>query len=990
VFPSLLLVGLIQFEVAAGDARTVSFDRDVRPILVGRCFRCHGPGTAEAGLRLSDSVSGLATLESGERAVVPGDPDASELIRRITAADDARMPPDSALTGEQIATLRDWIAQGTNWPQHWAYRPLQPTPPPSLSGKELNDWAQTPVDNFIAARLEEENLAPSPEADRRTLLRRVTLDLIGLPPTPAEYDAFLADERPGAYERVVERLLASPHYGERWARRWMDLVHYAESHGQDQDRPRENSWPYREFLIKAFNRDLPYADFVRWQVAGDALRPDDAQAIIATGFLATGPWDESSLRDINEDSIDRQIARYLDRDDIVTTVMSTLTSTSVQCARCHDHKFDPISQNDYYALQAVFAGVDKANRAFDADPQVARTRHELEAKRDRARQFAAAKDAQLLDLLPAPQLAEWEVEYARTLGAWRPAAIVAAKSGGGATVTPQNDRSLLASGARPDKDIYTVDLRPDGQRLTGLQLEVLAHDDLPMRGPGRQDNGNLHLNEIRAFVVSPQQGIAAREITLQNPIADFDQDGWTIAMAVDGNPNTAWGIHPAVGQDHQAVIEFATPIELAGDEQLRIELHQIHGGGHLIGRLRLNTTDQPAPFPRQFTAVPPEVRAALKLPVDERSTEQSLAVTAFCLEQTIAASLKQLPAPSLVYCGTNQFTADKSFRPAETPREVRVLGRGQINAPGDVAAPGTIAGMGDLPSRFELAEPQNEAARRIALADWLSDERNVLVWRSIVNRAWQQRFGRGLVDTPSDFGHLGGSPTHPELLDWLTVEFQRHGGSLKWLDQLLVTSAVYRQSSAHRAEPAAVDQANTLLWRMNVRRLDAEQIRDAILQQSGRLDPQMEGPSVRQFIQSPGIQVTPTVDYLGFDVDAPANQRRSVYRFVFRTLPDPFMEAMDCPDASQLAPERTESVTALQALATLNDRHMARQAELLATQLQADHPQPDDQIAALIEVLFARTPRPGEAAAVAKYVQQHGLANAARFLWNTNEFMFVE
>jgi hypothetical protein len=945
---------------------------------------------AEAGLRLNDPASGLASLESGHRAVVPGDPEASELIRRITAGNDERMPPDSSLTDEQIATLREWITNGADWPQHWAYRPLKQAAPPSLDSEELRHWTRTPVDNFIAARLAEQNLTPSPETDRRTLLRRVTLDLIGLPPTAAEYAAFLADDQPGAYERVVEQLLDSPHYGERWARRWMDLVHYAESHGQDQDRPRENSWPYREFLIKAFNSDLPYADFVRWQVAGDAIRPEDAQAIIATGFLATGPWDESSLRDINENSIDRQIARYLDRDDIVTTVMSTLTSTSVQCARCHDHKFDPISQADYYALQAVFAGVDKANRGFDADPQVARTRHELESKRDRARQLAVAKDPQLLELLAPQQLAAWETEYARTLGAWSPSAIVTAKSGGGATLTPQDDRSLLASGTRPDKDIYTIDLKPDGGRLTGIKLEVLAHDDLPMRGPGRQDNGNLHLNEIRAFVVSPQQAGSAREIVLQNPIADFDQDGWAVAMAVDGNPNTAWGIHPAVGQDHQAVIEFSTPVELTSDEQLRIELHQIHGGGHLIGRLRIDTTDQPTPFPRQFTAVPPDVRAALNLPATERSTDQSLAVAAFCLEQTIAAALKQLPAPSLVYCGTNKYTADGSFRPAETPREVRVLGRGQISAPGDVAVPGTIAGMGELPSRFELAEPQNEAARRIALADWLADDRNVLVWRSIVNRAWQQRFGRGIVDTPSDFGHLGGSPTHPELLDWLTAEFQGHGGSLKWLDRLLVTSAVYRQSSAHREEPATVDQSNAFLWRMNVRRLDAEQIRDAILQQSGRLDPQMEGPSVRQFIQSPGIQVTPTVDYLGFDVDAPANQRRSVYRFVFRTLPDPFMEAMDCPDASQLAPERTESVTALQALATLNDRHMSRQAELLATRLQSEHPPTDNQITALFKAILARPPQSDEAAAVAKYVQQHGLANAARFLWNTNEFMFVE
>ncbi|MFO1096642.1 MAG: DUF1549 and DUF1553 domain-containing protein, partial [Planctomycetaceae bacterium] len=584
---------------------------------------------------------------------------------------------------------------------------------------------------------------------------------------------------------------ASPHYGERWARRWMDLVHYAESHGQDQDRPREHAWPYREFLIKAFNSDLPYADFVRWQVAGDALRPDDAQAIVATGFLATGPWDESSLRDINETAIDRQIARYLDRDDIVTTVMSTLTSTSVQCARCHDHKFDPIPQADYYALQAVFAATDKAERPYDADPAVAQLRRELTARREEARKLAAAKDARLLEMLPAEQLAAWEAEYARTIGAWKTAVVETAKSGGGATLTPQEDGSLLAGGTRPDKDVSTVDFKTGASHVTGIRLEVLTHDSLPMRGPGRQDNGNLHLSELRAFVFNKQQQAVVREIVLQKPVADFNQEGWTIAHALDGNPNTAWGIHPAVGQDHQAVVEVKSPVELGADELLRVELQQVHGGGHLIGRLRVSTTDQSGSLLSPLVVVPADVRAALDVPLESRSAVQKLSVAAYCLESTLTRELEKLPAPSLVYCGTNQFKADGSFRPAATPREVRVLGRGQISAPGDVAAAGTIGCVGELPAKFELADAEQESQRRVAMAEWLADERNVLVWRSIVNRVWQFRFGRGLVETPSDFGHLGSAPTHPELLDWLTAEFQRQGGSIKSLDRLLVTSAVY-------------------------------------------------------------------------------------------------------------------------------------------------------------------------------------------------------
>jgi hypothetical protein len=365
--------------------------------------------------------------------------------------------------------------------------------------------------------------------------------------------------------------------------------------------------------------------------------------------------------------------------------------------------------------------------------------------------------------------------------------------------------------------------------------------------------------------------------------------------------------------------------------------------------------------------------------------------------------------------------ADGTFRPAASPREVRVLGRGNIHSPGDVARPGALGCVAGLPARFEHLDPQSEGARRAELAKWLTDSHNVLVWRSIANRVWQHQFGRGLVDTPNDFGLMGSAPTHPELLDWLAVELREHGGSLKHLHRLICASAVYRQGSGvadggSRTEdgrgvlpPSAIldlpssisdndspltthdpDQTNLYLSRMNRRRLDAEEVRDAVLCLAGTLNNEMEGPSVRQFIETPGIHVTPNVDYLGFDVDAPQNYRRSVYRFVFRTLPDPFMEALDCPDASQLAPERTESVTALQALATLNDKLIARQSERVAERIQAAGGTSEEQVGALYDLIFARGPDDAELAAVAEYVRRHGLANACRFLWNTNEFMFVD
>lgn len=645
------------------------------------------------------------------------------------------------------------VAAEDEW---WSRQPLTKPPPPAVRSA---GWARTPIDQFVLAKLREKGLEPAPPADKRTLLRRLTFDLTGLPPTPEEVDAFLADASTDAYEKVVDRLLASPHYGERWARHWMDVVHYAETHGHDQDRPRPNAWPYRDYLIRSFNADKPYARFVVEQLAGDVLHPDDADAVVALGFLATGPWDESSLRDIREDSVDRQIGRYLDRDDMVTTAVATFLSTTVHCARCHDHKFDPITMQEYYGLQAVFAGVDRADRAYDTDPRVAAKRRELRR-----------------------QNAPYEL----------------------------------------------------------LRLSLLQ----PLRLP--------------------------------------------------------------------------TAPELSLDRQLAA-----------------------------------------------------------------------LPAQQLVYAAATDFKPDGSHRPAGRPRPIHVLKRGDIHKPGAEARPGALSFLPELDSGFRLANPDDEASRRAALALWMTDRRNPLTWRSIVNRVWQYHFGRGLVDTPNDFGRMGSLPTHPELLDWLAVTFRDGGGSLKQLHRLIVTSAVYRQSSRHRADFAAADADNRYLWRMNRTKLDAESVRDAMLAAADKLDRKMGGPSVKQFLETPGIHVTPKVDYEGFDVNLPENYRRGVYRFVFRTLPDPFMEALDCPDGSQLTPKRTASVSALQALALLNDRFTVRVSEYLAARAAKAGADGPAQIRAIYRFTVSREPTPRETQLLSDYLAKYGLANACRVVLNGNEFMFV-
>jgi hypothetical protein len=974
----------------SAEPRGVRFDRDIQPILAGRCWKCHGRDKAEAGLRLSDRTTATATKDSGARAIVPGRPEESELLRRVSARDaNERMPPEGPpLTAEQIDKLRRWISAGAEWPAHWAYRPLTEPSPPRVRGS--NGWVHTPIDRFILEKLLAHGLAPAPPTDKRTLLRRVYFDLVGLPPTPEELAAFLADDAPDAYERVVDRLLASPRYGERWARHWMDVVHYAETHGHDQDRPRDHAWPYRDYLIAAFNDDRPYSRFVQEQVAGDVLFPDEPQAIAATGFLATGPWDESSLRDIREDTLDREIARYLDRDDIVTTVMSTFASATVHCARCHDHKFDPISQHEYYGLQAVFAATDKGNRAYDADPRIAVRRRELLVRKAQLPQLRARRDASLLGAQICAQVAAWEKSLAQAGNLWRTLEPEKFTSANGSKLQKLKDHSLLSGGTPPEKDTYTIVAQSELKPVTGIRLEVMTDDSLPLKGPGRQDNGNLHLNE---FIVhaAPRDNLAAKQrLTLQNPRADFNQEGWTIAMALDGNAGTAWGIYPQVSKPHVAVFEVKDPPDFAAGTTLTFELQQTHGSGHLIGRPRLSVTSAALPLPQDSRTLPPDVAAVLATPAAQRNEQQRADLAAFYLEQRLESELARLPKPQLIYCGTSSFEADGSFKPAAGPRPIHLLRRGEITQPGLLVEPAALSCVPNLDPRFRLGDGKNEGERRAALARWLADPKNILTWRSIVNRVWNYHFGRGIVDTPNDFGHMGGIPTHPELLDWLAVHLQRHGGSLKWLHRMIVTSAVYRQSSRHEPRFAEIDADNRFLWRMNRRRLDVESIRDALLSISGTLDAKMGGPSVKQFIQTPGIHVTPNVDYANFDVGDAANYRRSVYRFVFRTLPDPFMDALDCPDASQLTPQRNTSLTALQALAMLNDKFIVRQSLHIAERLSEASAGYDIQAKEAFRLILGRTPSEREARAIGSYAQKHGLANACRFLINSNEFMFVD
>jgi mono/diheme cytochrome c family protein len=988
--------------------KPVDFVRDVRPILNRNCLSCHGPEKQKGDYRLDVREIAIKGGESYAPNILPGKPAESPLIRFISGSGDLKMPPEGkGLTEAEIRIIRTWIEQGAPWPDEvagevkdkldwWAFKPLKR--PENLPASVTGPVA---IDFFIDSTLAANGLKGAPEADRRTLIRRLMFDLIGLPPTPAEVEAFVADASPTAYEALVDRLLDSPRYGERWARHWLDAAHFAETHGHDQDRIRENAWPYRDYLIQSLNTDKPYGQFVQEQVAGDVLFPNDPFATVALGFLAAGPWDESSLKDIREDTLDRQIARYLDRDDMIANVINNFTSLTVQCARCHDHKFDPISQADYYSLQAVFAGVERANRSYDPSPELADRRRLLVQRQQDLRQTTPKR----LTQLSSPEVQQRVLEWERRLGTqgvvWKGIDPESFVSSDGATLTRQSDGSILSGGTRPEKDTVTIVATVPVQRITAIKLEVLTDDSLPHRGPGRQDNGNLHLSEFEVFVEGGDS------LTLVNPRADFNQQDWGIARAIDKSEPTAWGIYPKVGQSHAAAFELQSPLAVNANTRLRFVVKQRHGGGHLIGRMKLSVSDAVPPV--RLDLLPEAISAILATRRDLRTNEQAQELTLFQQTEEVEQELARLPKPSLVYSAAADFEPEGGLRPPPGPRPVHVLHRGDIKQPKALANCGTLACIPSLPSRFEVDPAAPESARRAALARWLSDPSNPLTWRSIVNRVWHLHFGQGLVGTLNDFGHMGELPTHPDLLDWLAIEFRDGGQSLKRLHRMIVMSAAYRRTSTIHgvgqvpsvqgtASGAGVDPDQRLLSHRNRTRLDAECVRDAVLQFSGRLDLRMGGPSDRQFDLQPGIHVTPKVDYAKFNLDSDSGRRRSIYRFLFRTLPDPFMETLDCPSGDQITPSRTTSVTVQQALALWNDAFMARHCEHIAARVQAELPLATDDtsgqtlqkhVQRAVELILARPASNTELTDLTTYARKHGLANVCRLLLNTNEFLFV-
>ncbi|MFM7321970.1 MAG: DUF1549 domain-containing protein, partial [Armatimonadota bacterium] len=916
------------------------------------------------------------------RGLVPHDPDASTVVQRISTVNpDLVMPPRTSgkppLAPAEVALLRDWIQSGPSWPDanaapagdtHWSLQPIRRHALPA--GK-----APHPIDRFLDARLAAKGLAMGPAADRTTLIRRVTFDLTGLPPTEAEISAFLADTKPGAYERVVDRLLASPRYGERWARHWLDTIHYADSHGSEHDMGRKNAWPFRDYVIQTFNNDVPYARFVREQLAADVLYPAQPELTPALGYLSAGNFDLSAYYTA---PIPFQI---LDRDDMVNQAMSTFVSTTANCARCHDHKFDPIPTTDYWSLQAVFAGVIKGDVTYEDKPGYAAQR----ARWNTLKEAADSNDAgRILSAGNAPAIAEYYAARS-TFPGWKPLPLEHAASTGGADFDRAPDGTVTVRGKRADKDTYTLRARPGATRIGALRLDALSSPNLPAGGPGRGDEGGFLINEIAVQVVHFDGKRTKAPIVRAS--ADYSQPNGDAALAADGNAGSLWGIGPEFGKDHHLVALFAEPLVLGATDQLEVVLEQNHGMGHVLGRFRIAIADGPRSV---LAAVPTRIAALLAEPNVQPATHPELA--AFALRETAANGLSGLPPLRRVYVAAKAAdVADVGFVRIDKPREIHVLERGEMSKPKQVVGPGALSVLPQLGDYFKRRDMAQESQRRAALAEWFVDRRNPLTWRSIVNRVWHNHFGKGIVDTPGDFGRMGGAPSHPELLDYLATWFRDDAqGSFKRLHRLLVTSRAYRQSSADRPDATRKDSDNRLLWRANRLRVDADQYRDAALQTAGRLDFTMGGPGVHHFKMGPGPQMTPALDYAAFDWENPAACRRSIYRTVWRSIPDPFMDALDFPDLTLLSPTRGTSVSALQALTLYNNNFVLSCAQALAKRVVGEGVATDAQPERAAQLAWGRNATEGERAVLKTMTRRHGLEATCRVILNANAFLFID
>jgi hypothetical protein len=902
------------------------FVREVRPILSRYCFKCHGPDekTRKAKLRLD--VAGKLPVD--------------ELIGRISSADTEQvMPPPSTkmtLSASQKDILKRWIAAGAKYEQHWAFIAPRAIAPPKVKDSH---WPQNPVDEFVLARLEKEGLKPSPPADRYTLIRRMSLDLIGLPPTPSEVDAFINDKAENAYEKLVDRLLDSPHYGERWARRWLDLARYADTNGYEKDRPRV-IWPYRDWIIRALNADMPFDRFTIEQIAGDLLAHPTPDQLIATGFHRNTMTNE-------EGGIDPLEFRYYAVVDRVNTTATTWLGLTMGCAQCHSHKYDPITQREFYQLLAFLNNADEPDYEIH-DPATVKRRAEIEAKIAKLEASLAARYPGGEDALEEA-FAKWVARESARVVPWtilRPTAMKANMP----HLRLLDDGTVLASGDQTKSDTYnlTFDGAVDG--VTAIRLEVLPHESLPDRGPGRTfyegRKGDFFLSELTLTVGDKRVRFSG---------ASQDQPKVPASHAIDGDPATGWHTGGEVGRAHEAVFTLAEPVRFDGRVELSMLFERYYASG--LGRFRISaTTDKRR---AEATNHGSAIETILARAASDRSAEDHKTLRRRFLEvapdlATVHKEIAGLRA-SLPSFGTTLVMHE---RPAYNPRPTHIHHRGEFLQSKERVEPSVPAALHHLPA----GAPHN----RLGLAQWLASPDNPLTARVTMNRHWQAFFGRGLARTTEDFGIQGEAPTHPKLLDWLAREFVK-GWSQKKMHKLIVMSATYQQSSRLTPELLSRDPENRLLARGPRVRLEAELIRDGLLQVSGLLSPKVGGPSVFP-PQPPSVTTEGVYGPIQWKPSTGEDRyRRGMYTFLKRSIPYAMFSTFDGVTGETCIARREVSNTPLQALTMLNDLVVIESAQKLGGELATAPGSIDERVTALFRRCLTRPPTTAERDALAAF-----------------------
>jgi hypothetical protein len=959
---SFLALGSVWFTLFLSSpvmgAEKISYNRDIRPILSDKCFHCHGPDqkTRKGKFRLDVRDDAVA-----KGAIVPGKPGESELINRIfNSNEDDLMPPKDEhkpLTPEQKELLRRWIAAGAKYEKHWAYLP--PVKPAIPAGKN-------PVDVLVRQRLHEVGLKPSPSADRRTLIRRLYFDLVGLPPKPDEVEAFVKDKSPDAVSRLIEKLLASPQFGERMAMGWLDVVRYADTIGYHSDTGR-NVWPYRDHVIKVFNENQPFDQFTREQLAGDLLPGSTPEQKVASAFnrlLLTTEEGGAQPKDYE--------ARMLT--DRVRAVSAVWLGQTIGCAQCHDHKFDPIKQRDFYALGAFFADIEEPIIGHP-EPGMLLPDEKQSAELKRLDEASARAQRELDAEKPEWQapFREWlavETDAATQERRWTELKPATAVSAAGGKLKIEKDHSVLAQGKKADTDVYMLSFTNKLNGLAGLRIEVLPHDSLPAKGPGRADNGNFVLSGLVATL--QRSGQSTQKISFTSARADFEQSqnsatnpslNWSAASVIGGQTNGAeagWAILPQAGQAHQLVLGFAAPFTLQAGETLALELKQNHPG-HALGHFRIGvTTNSEALQAPLYSAVPKEISDLLLIPLEKRDQKQ---------QEKIFAHFKSI-APQTAEARKQLADARKARTDYEAqiprclvsatnkqPRTVRVLPRGNfLNETGEIVQPA-------LP--VYLTSTNNPAANRrlnrLDLANWLVARENPLTARVVMNRLWKQFFGLGLSRVLDDLGAQGELPPNQPLIDWLACEFMDSGWDMKHMIRLLVSSETYQQTSISTPKLRARDPLNRELSVQSRWRLDAELVRDNALAVSGLLVEKVGGPSVKPY-QPDGYWENLNFPVRSYDASTgPDQYRRGLYTWWQRSYLHPSLLLFDAPTREECAAERNRSNIPQQALVLLNDPTYVEAARALAIRmLKAGGTDSKSRLTWAWREVLARAPRPDE------------------------------